>query len=235
MFLVIGGKRLAAAACCAALALAVFGIGAVAGLKTFGSRAQDVHTVLVDAGHGLPDGGATGVNGTIEANINLEIANRLCEVLNGKGIKTDMTRTTEDGIRNTKNGKWSKKEDMNSRMQMIKKSDADLFVSIHMNHFPQSGVHGLRLFYSQSHPEVKELAEQMQQRMSELTGAKVSAVRAADSGLFLMRSHATPALLVECGFLSNPEEEKNLNSEEYQARLAWAIAETIEAYFSPEG
>ncbi len=211
---------------------AVFTINPI--LRTFGLVPdKSDFCVVIDAGHGMPDGGAVGVGGTIEQKINLEVSKRVEEVLAGKGIKVIMTRSDENSLSEEREGKTlreMKKEDMNKRLNIIKESNAQLFVSIHMNQFPQEKVNGLRLFFDKNHPETKELAEMMQKRMSEVTGAKMYAVKTADQSLFLMKNPPIPAVLVECGFISNPEEEKKLNDEDYQSRLAWAIAEAVEIY-----
>lgn len=187
--------------------------------------------VVVDAGHGLPDGGTVGIAGSIESDINLDIARLLKEILEGKGIEVMMTRDSAKGLKYSNNEKWSKVSDMNIRLGMMKTSNADLFISIHMNHYPEKSVHGLRLFYSKKHPQIKQLAELMQLKMSSATGAKINTVMAADSRLFLMKSPPLPAILIECGFISNPDEEKNLLNDEYKAKLAWAIAESVEEYY----
>ncbi len=203
-------------------------------LKTIGLVPEkNDYCVVVDAGHGMPDGGAVGIGGTIEQKINLEVSKKVEEVLMGKGIRVIMTRNDENSLSDEKDGKTlreMKKEDMNKRLNIIKESDADLFVSIHMNQFPEEKVNGLRLFFDRNHPETKELAQMMQERMSGVTGAKMYAVKTADQNLFLMKNPPVPAVLVECGFISNPEEEKKLNDEDYQSRLAWAIAEAVEIY-----
>ena len=228
MYVVIGRKKLVVI--CAAILAAGAAVGSVLKMvpsrNTFGGRTN--MTVVVDAGHGLPDGGAVGAGGSVEADINLEIAQKLCEVLEGKGIDVVMTRTGKDGLRDEKTGGWNKVDDMKKRLAIMKKADAGLFVSVHMNHFTDPGVHGLRLFYAANHPETKQLCEIMQKKMGEVTGAKVNAVRAADKGLFLMKSPPTAAILVECGFISNPAEEKRLLSDEYASKLAWAMADSIE-------
>lgn len=201
-------------------------------LRTFGTN-NDGHKVVIDAGHGLPDGGAVGIGGTIEQSINLSVAKKVEEILSVSGINVTMTRNDENCLSCEEDGKslrQMKKEDMNERLKIIKKSEADLFVSIHMNHFEQPKVNGLRLFYDKNHPQTKELATSMQEKMSEITGAKMYAVKAADQSLFLMKNPPSPAVLVECGFLSNPEEEKKLNDEDYQSRLAWAIAQSIKEF-----
>ena len=197
--------------------------------KTF--LTDDNPCIVIDPGHGIPDGGAVGARGTVEQEINLAISKKLCEVLEGKGMKVIMTRTDENGLFSDGMGiREMKVKDMKKRLEIMKKSDADLFVSIHMNYFPSSKINGLRVFYSANHSEIKPLAEQIQLKMSEITGAKTTAVKTADKTLFLMKNPPIPAILVECGFLSNEEEEKKLNNEDYQSRLAWAIADAIEKY-----
>lgn len=202
--------------------------------QVFSNSAAEDLIVVVDAGHGMPDGGAVGVNGSIEQKINLEIAHKLNEVLRAKGIKTVMTRVTEDCLCTDAEGKTIrqiKREDMNKRLDIIKQSKANLFVSIHMNYFTDSNVDGLRLFYDAKHKEGLKLAEFIQNRMSEVTGAKMYAVKTSDPTLFLMKNTPVPAVLIECGFLSNPEEEKKLNDDEYRSRIAWSIADAIEKYY----
>lgn len=232
MYVVLDRKR-CLIICSVFLATGLF-LGSVLGVipnkKTFGVDGGELK-VVVDAGHGLPDGGTTGVNGSVEADLNLDIANKLSEILCGKGIEVVMTRTEKGGVKNDNDGPWRKIDDMRLRLKKVKDSGADLFLSIHMNHFPQAEVSGLRLFYSANHNEIKPLAENIQMKMSELTGAKVTSVRAADKRLFLMKSPPMPAILIECGFLSNPSEEKKLSNDEYRAKIAWAIADTVEKHY----
>ena len=189
--------------------------------------------VVIDAGHGLPDGGTVGVSGVVEQEINLKIAKKVEEILKGDGYITVMTRSGEDSI--AKDDELSIREmkvsDMKKRRELIKKSKADIFISIHMNSYPDPKVSGLRVFYSANHSESKVLAEDIQKRISEITGAKTYAVKTADRDLFLMKDPPVPAILVECGFLSNPTEEKKLADEEYQTRVAWAIADSIKSYY----
>lgn len=229
MYIILGRKKLAVI--CAAILFCTAAFASVLKFapseRTFGK--EYTGTVILDAGHGLPDGGAVGACGSVEADINLKIVQMLAEVLEAKGIDVVMTRQTKQGLRADADGSWSKREDMRLRLDIIRKADADLFVSVHMNHFSDPSVHGLRLFYAANHPEAKQTAERMQQKMSELTGARVNAIRAADKSLFLMKAPPVAAILVECGFISNPEEEKRLLREEYKAKLAWAMADVIES------
>lgn len=190
-------------------------------------------TVLLDAGHGEPDGGTTGVAGTVEKDINLAIVKKLQEVFEGKGIKVILTRDGDSGLQDesAKTIRKMKVSDMNKRLEIMKKSNADLFLSIHMNSYPNQSVNGLRVFYAKNHSEIEDLAKSIQDEIGDVTGAKTYAVKAADENLFLMKNPPLPAILVECGFLSNPEEEKKLNDETYQAKIAWSIASAVEEYY----
>lgn len=193
----------------------------------------DTLSVIVDAGHGLPDGGAVGLSGSIEQEINLEISLKLQEVLEAKGVRVIMTRTDENGLWENEKDSIRKKKvsDMNKRLEIMKKSDSHLFISIHMNSFPNHAASGLRIFYAPNHGEIKPLAENIQSRIQDITGANINIVKSADKSLFLMKNPPIPAILVECGFLSNAKEEKKLQEDDYQARLAWAIADAIEKYY----
>ena len=206
-------------------------LGAIPERKASGVGRGEEVKIIIDAGHGLPDGGAVGVGGAIEAELNLDIAQKLSEILENMGFTTVMTRTDKVGIKPDDADGWNKVVDMKLRRDIMKESDAELFLSIHMNHFTGKEVSGLRLFYSENHKEIKELAENIQTKIAELTSAKVTAVRAADKRLFLMKSPPVPAVLVECGFLSNPQEEERLKDDEYRSKIAWAIAKEIEDYY----
>ena len=187
------------------------------------------YTVVVDAGHGEPDGGSVGINGTIEKDINLQIALKLREVLENRGVRVIMTRTDDNSIcdNSARTLHEKKVSDMHNRLEIINTSGADLFLSIHMNSFsdPKSG--GLHVFYSRNHPEAEETATLIQESIAELTGAKTHAVKTASDTLFLMKNPIPPAILIECGFISNPEEEKLLNDDNYQSKIAFSIANAV--------
>lgn len=229
MFIILSKKRLIACLM-AGFLLFVFGALSYANIFSGGNPL----TVIIDAGHGLPDGGCVGANGTVEHEINLEIAKKLETILIAKDIKVIMTREDENGIWDSEDDtiRQKKLDDMHHRLEIMEDSDADLFISIHMNSYPSKNTSGLRVFYSKNHPEIKPLAEHIQKRMCEVTGASTSVIKTADTSLFLMKDPPLPAILVECGFLSNPKEEVRLNTEEYQAKLAWALADAIEKYYA---
>lgn len=192
-----------------------------------------VFTVLIDAGHGTPDGGAVGAGGTIEKDINLAIAKKTGEVLEGKGIRVLYTRIDDSGLQDKSADtiRKMKASDMKKRLEIMRSSGADLFLSIHMNSYPKESVSGLRVFYAKNYPETKALAAALQEKISSVTGAKTYAVKAADESLFLMKNPPLPSVLVECGFITNREEEKNLCDDTYQAKIAWALASAAEEFY----
>ena len=202
-------------------------------LDTFRADKEDIKTIIVDAGHGMPDGGTVGYSGTIEQEINLKISKKTKEVLEGKGYRVILTREDEDSLAKSEDEtiRKMKVEDMHLRKKIMEESDADLFISIHMNSYPDKSVSGLRFFYSANHPEIKGLAELMQKDISNITGAKAYTIKAADKDLFLMKNPPIPAILAECGFLTNPEEEKKLREQKYQEKIAWAIGEALDEYY----
>lgn len=187
------------------------------------------YTVVLDAGHGEPDGGAIGIGGTLEKDINLSITLKLQEILETRGIRVIMTRTDDNSICDSSAHTLHEKKvsDMHKREEIINSSDADLFVSIHMNSFKDHKQTGLNIFYSRNHPEVKPAAIAIQDAITQITGAKTHAVKTASDTLYLMKKPVPPAILVECGFLSNPDEEKLLNDDKYQSKIAFAIARAI--------
>lgn len=197
------------------------------------TREQYEKTVIIDAGHGSPDGGAVGVSGVVEKDVNLAIAQKLREVLEGQGIAVIMTRDGDSGIQSEEANtiRKMKVSDMKKRQEIINKSNAELFLSIHMNSFTDKSASGLHLFYDKNHEEYKPLAEKIQNEMALVTGAQAHDVREAEDRLYLMKNTKVPSILVECGFLSNPDEEQKLIQEDYQSKIAWSIGTTVYEYF----
>ncbi len=220
----------------AAVILALIALAAIFfGVKKYETRhtfADDDLKIVLDAGHGAPDGGAVGINGTLEKDVNLAIALKAREILEGMGAKVIMTRDGDSGLQdeNADTIRKMKVSDMNKRLDIIRNSGADLFLSIHMNSFSDKNVKGLHVFYDKAHPGAEEIASLVQDEIAAVTGAEVHAVKTADERLFLMKNPPIPSVLAECGFLSNPEEEKKLNDEDYQAKIAWAIARALKDY-----
>ena len=189
--------------------------------------------IIIDAGHGFPDGGAVGISGTIESTINIKIAKKTAEILTKAGYTVTLTRKNENAL--TDEGQTlsqKKKNDMYKRLDMINKSDSDIFISIHMNKFTDSRNRGAQVLYSPKFPEAALLANKIQKELCEIPEniKKRTALKGSDR-IFLLSNSNIPAVIVECGFLSNYEEEKRLNSEKYQAKLAAAIADGVKSYY----
>lgn len=182
-------------------------------------------TVVVDAGHGFPDGGAQGKDGTLEKDLNLKIATFLQEFMEQGGVNAVITRADDDGIfeKNAENIKQKKRSDIKMREKLMNESEADAFISIHMNKFPEEKYSGPQVFHSKDE-ESKALAQFIQARLNdELMPEKKREIKQAGSEIYLLKKAKLPAVLVECGFLSNEKELALLKQEEYQKRVAWAI------------
>lgn len=191
-------------------------------------------TVIIDAGHGDPDGGAVGADGTTEAQLNLLVAKKLDNLLSASGIKTVMTRTTNEGIhdKNASSISTKKKSDMHKRREIQQNIGADIFVSIHMNQFPEKKYHGAQVVYDTKNESAKMLAECIQSALKEHVEAENNRqAMQAESGIFLLKNAPIPSVIVECGFMSNDGELALLKTDEYQSKIAWAVYRGIEKYY----
>ncbi len=182
--------------------------------------------IIVDAGHGEPDGGAQGASGVLEKDLNISVARFLQGYLEQSGAEVMMTRADDSGIFDTdsKSIRNKKRSDLSNRQKIIEESGADLFVSIHMNKFSDPKYSGPQVFYSRQNADSEPLAKAVQQELvSVLKPAEKRAVKPAGQDIYLLSHTEIPAVLVECGFLSNPKEEQLLLTENYQKKTAWAI------------
>ena len=189
--------------------------------------------ILIDPGHGGIDGGAKSKAGTIEKDINLQISLKLRDNLEEKGYKVYMTRDEDEGLYQKGNTiKEKKREDLNRRVQMKKETDCDIFVSIHQNMFPQSKCYGAQVWYA-SNEKSYNLATIVQEAIKESVkdNNKRVAKPAADAYLILRDKYEGASILVECGFLSNPDEEARLKSDEHQNLIVEGISNGIDKYF----
>jgi len=179
--------------------------------------------IIVDAGHGGIDGGAIGKNGTIEKNINLEIAKKLKAYIENHGDTCIMVREVDEGLYSYETKKGKKAEDLKNRKQIIKENKADLFISIHLNYFPDSKYYGAQTFYPSNDLESEKLAKAIQNQLIKILDRNNNRVAKPNNTYYILKDNQIPSVLVECGFLSNPEEEYLLNQEDYQNKIAWAI------------
>ena len=188
--------------------------------------------ILIDPGHGGFDGGAKSKSGTIEKDINLSISLKLKSRLEEMGYKVSMTR--EDDIALHENGKTvksMKKEDLAKRVELKKITNCDLFISIHQNMFPKANSKGAQVWYA-NNEDSKKLANIIQESLKKNLDENNHRLSkpACDQYKILRDGYKGASVIVECGFLSNPQEEKKLKEEEYQKKIAIAIANAVEQY-----
>lgn len=203
--------------------------------KTFETMATpvDSKTIVIDAGHGGEDGGAVSKNGVIEAHINLQIALKLQKLLEQSGAKVILTRSNDNAIYNEgkKTLREKKVSDIKNRVKIGNNSFADIFVSIHLNKIPQSQYYGWQTFYKKKSKEGKKLATSIQMNLNEAIQKENKRVPLEINNVYIIKHVEIPTCIVECGFLSNEEEEKELQTEDYQEKLAWGICNGIMDYF----
>ncbi|MBZ4663327.1 MAG: N-acetylmuramoyl-L-alanine amidase [Caloramator sp.] len=188
--------------------------------------------VIIDAGHGGIDPGAIGRDGTIEKDINLNIAQKLKGYLEDAGYTCVMIREIDEGLYSEYGRIRDKKnEDLRNRKQFIKKYKADLFVSIHLNFFPESQYYGAQVFYPKNDTESEKIAKLIQQELIKTLNRGNKREAKGTNDIYVIRDNQIPSILIECGFLSNYEEEQLLKSEIYQNKIAWAIFKGISSYY----
>lgn len=188
------------------------------------------YTIVIDAGHGGEDGGTQSAQGLFEKDVNLAIAEMLNDMLRAAGIPTVMTRT-EDILLYDRNVDYHGRKkvlDLAARRKIAESTENALFISIHMNAFPQTQYHGLQVFYSPHQIESKELADLIQQTTKEvLQPDNERKTKKATSSIYLLDRLTCPAVLVECGFLSNPTEAEQLSHDEYRQQVAMVLFSAI--------
>ena len=189
--------------------------------------------IVIDAGHGTPDEGAESNNGVTEAEINLRIALKLQKLLEQSGAKVILTRSNETAIYDIdkKTLREKKVSDIHNRVKIGNESSADIFVSIHLNKIPQNQYWGWQCFYNQNEKS-KILAENLQNNLNEAIQKENNRIAMKLDTVYIMKNVEIPISIVECGFLSNEEEEKRLQEDDYQNRLAWGIYNGIMDYFN---
>ena len=191
--------------------------------------------IIVDAGHGGFDGGASTDDGVSEKGINLNIALYLKEYLNFFGFNVVMTRETDtstedEGLTTIRSRKSS---DLHNRMALMEKTDNAIFISIHQNHYSSAKYSGAQVFYSENFKEESSsLAQNIQDSIVYyLQQDNKRQIKSCGTSVYLIYNAVKPAVLVECGFLSNYEESELLKTEDYQRKMAFSIALGILNYY----
>ncbi len=209
-----------------ALMLLSIGFAVRGGVKMASSEQVEIAAerpcVIIDAGHGGKDPGKVGVDGSLEKDINLQIARKLQRFLVMADVDVVLTRESDAGLYD-EDAPNKKVQDMKNRVSIIEEKKPDLTVSIHQNSYHEEYVHGAQVFYYAGSEESKELAGRIQQVMAlDLDPDNTRQAKANDS-YYLLKKTSSPIVIVECGFLSNNEEAQKLSSDLYQEKAAWAI------------
>lgn len=186
--------------------------------------------VVVDAGHGGVDGGATSCTGVLESAINLEIAIKVNDLLNFLGVHTKMIRTTDCSVYTSGETIGAKKvSDLKERVRIVDSTPNALLVSIHQNYFSQAQYSGAQVFYNQGQGS-ELLAQNMQTNFKKTLNPTSKRQPKKATGIYLMEKISKPGVLIECGFLSNPQEEAMLRNPAYQNKLCCVIATAVSCH-----
>lgn len=199
------------------------------GARMAGKIFPEGPVVVIDAGHGGRDPGKVGVNKVYEKDINLAIARKLKQDLEAEGIHVVMTREKDQGLyRESSSNK--KVEDMRNRVLLIHETQPDCAVSIHQNSYTDPQVSGTQVFYYEDSVEGKKLAEILQEAMTQALGQEKGREPKGNTGYYLLKKTDCPLTIVECGFLSNPQEAELLTRKDYQEKMAKAVCAGIMEY-----
>lgn len=198
------------------------------------------YVIVIDAGHGGADGGAVGSGGVLEKDLNLSVAKKLSALCEAAGVRHIMTREDDRMLVDDSVKSRRKMLDLKNRVSVAGNAAGDgvvpLFVSIHMNYFPSGGYSGLQVWYSVNDPRGQLLAESIQGIARDYIDPSNSRrIKAADQSIYVLDRAKVPAVLVECGFLSNPEEQGKLCTDEYRTEIAMAIFAGIAAFTGRTG
>ena len=190
-------------------------------------------TIVIDAGHGVPDEGAQSSTGTTEAETNLKISLKVQNLLEQSGCTVILTRSDENAIYDVDSNtlKQKKISDIRNRVKIGNESSADIFVSIHLNKIPQQQYYVWQFFYKEGNEQSNKLAKSIQENLNKSMQKENNRVAMKIDNIYIIKHVEIPTSIVECGFLSNPEEEKQLLDDNYQNRLAWGIYSGIINYF----
>ncbi|MFZ7132656.1 MAG: N-acetylmuramoyl-L-alanine amidase [Eubacteriales bacterium] len=190
-------------------------------------------TIIIDPGHGGKDPGKVAVYGKDEKALNLEVALKLKSLLKMMGATVVMTREDDDGLylKDSDNMMWIKQGDMIKRRKIIQSSAGEMMVSIHMNSYPDTSIFGAQTFYLAGDPGSEKLGKLMQEELVAVSFKYNKRQAKENNSYFILKENNMPSVVVECGFLSNIEEEKMLNNADYQEKLAWALLKAITRYY----
>lgn len=211
---------------CSICILTAFCVAIIPTIKTSVRPKKDI-TIVIDAGHGGRDGGSIGINGSIEKELNLQYAKSLQKLLSKAGVNVIMTRKTDDGLYDN-NADNKKLSDMRRRREIISDACPDLVVSLHMNSFPLDSCKGAKTFYQIGSDTSFNIAKVIQDSLHYYIENASSTVSPGD--YYILNCTKYPSVLIECGFISSPEEEQLLNNDNYREEFVYSIYRGILLY-----
>lgn len=188
------------------------------------------YTIVLDAGHGGRDNGCSGVNtGVAESELNLSVTKKLQKYLSDFGFDVVLTRTNSDGLYSHNVDNY-KKDDMEKRSNIIENANANMVISIHMNSFPSPTERGAQVFFDATNEQSKALAQALQNQL--ISDIEYARKESQKGDYYILNCIDVPTAIVECGFLTNPDEELLLMDPDYQSKLAYSIFCGIIRYLS---
>ena len=195
------------------------------------AETEDRFCVVIDAGHGGVDPGKVGMNGELEKELNLQIAEKLKLFLEASDVEVVMTRTTDTGLYD-ENASNKKVQDMKRRCELINEEQPVCVVSIHQNSYHEESIHGAQVFYYSTSRESEKLAKVLQSELVRVAEPENTRQAKANDTYYLLKKTEAPVVIVECGFLSNWADCAKLQDENYQDKLVWAIHMGILKYMN---
>jgi len=186
---------------------------------------EESFTVVIDAGHGGVDSGTVGVNGALEKDLNLAIANELASLFRGAGVRVVMTRSEDTLVlrEEDENAPSKKSRDLANRLAIAAAEEDALLVSIHMNSFPVEKYAGFEAYYSENHPDSILYARAVAEAVKKAHEPDNRRPIKRGGEIYLLKNSTCPAVLLECGFLSNAADAKKLSDKDYQKELSFSI------------
>lgn len=203
-------------------------------LKSVSAGYADESVVIIDAGHGNFDGGAVAVDGTVEKNLNLSIALQLKEICRTNGLQVYMVREDDSSLEDNSSASIRKRKnsDLLNRVKLMEKFENSIYVSVHMNKFSDSKVHGAQIFYSPNFEESKELADSLRSYVNLFDESNTKSIKKGTKDAYILYNAKCPSVIFECGFMSNPNELEKLKDFDYQRKISFSIYLGIIDYFN---
>ena len=228
------GQKILTAAVTALLLAVAFAVGHGEAVYVNGDSVAvkpDRYRVVLDAGHGGADPGKIGINGVPEKEVNLQITMLVKQYLEAQDIEVILTRKTDDGLYD-EDASNKKVQDMKRRIDTIEEADPVITVSIHQNSYPEEYVRGAQVFYYSNSVQGQKLAQYVQDSLVERVDPQNRRLIKPNDSYYLLKYSSVPAVIVECGFLSNPEETARLTDYNYQKDIAYRIAVGVCMYYN---